>query len=96
MLNVTNPDNGLTFAIDGEGEYTIPYPKNLPITYTKRLAALGSKDADERSMAFMDIFLDVLNQYAPGAADRLSYEAAAQVLAVWAGEDMGEPSPRRP
>ena len=90
MLNVTNPDNGLTFAIDGEGEYTIPYPKNLPLSYAKRLARLGKKEDAERATAFMELFVDVLDQYAPGATDRLSMEAAAQVLSAWAGDEMGE------
>ena len=94
MLNVTNPENKLVFAIDGEGEYSIPYPKNLPLTYAKRLQALSVKDSDSRASAFMELFVDVLNQWAPGAADRLSVDAAAQVLKAWAGEEMGESSPR--
>ena len=88
MLNATNPESMLTFAIDGEGEYSIPYPNTLPIGYSKRLKALG--DAEDRAGAFMDIFTDVLDRYAPGATDRLSLEAAAQVLQAWVGEGLGE------
>ena len=91
MLNVNNPEDRLSFAIDGEEQvYSIPFPKNLPLSYAKRLAALAAEGTDQRSAAFMDIFVEVLDRFAPGASDRLSAAAAAQVLKAWAGEDLGE------
>ena len=88
MLNLTNPTKTLDFRIDGAEEvYHIPLAKNLPIGYASRLAALRKKP--DGAEAILSLFVDVLDDVAPGASNRLSSEAAAQLFAAW-GDEMGE------
>ena len=88
MLNLTNPTKTLDFRIDGTKEvYHIPLAKNLPIDYASRLASLRKEP--DGAEAIMHLFVEVLNDFAPGAAKRLSGEAAGQLFAAW-GDEMGE------
>ena len=94
MLTVSNAAEPFRFAIEGVGEYAIPYTQNLPVTFHRRIRALAAKTEAESAVAMMDLFTDVLEKYAPGAADELSPAAMGEVMGHWAGEGLGEPSPR--
>ena len=90
MLNVTNNTKTLDFRIDGsEDVYSIPFPAYLPVSYTQRLKALATEDRTDLASSFQDLFVEVLDRYAPGATDKLSWDAAAQIMKAW-GDDMGE------
>lgn len=95
MLTLPKPKRTLAFAIEGEaGEYSIPYPGGLGLNYAKRLRELsGIQDPGELAARFMDILVDVLNEYAPGAADRMSADGLGVLLQAWSenqGDGLGE------
>ncbi len=93
MLTLPKPTRALEFNLEGEAAtYSIPYPEGLGLQYSMRLKALGKiQEEAELRGAFIDILVDVLNDYAPGAADHMSAEGLGILLAEWTkGGNLGE------
>lgn len=93
MLTLPKAQRVLAFQVEGEpGQYEIPYPGGLGLTYSRRLAKLqGVTDPEAMGEKFMDLLVDVLDEYAPGVADKLTADAALVLMREWAGdENLGE------
>lgn len=97
MLTIPKPRAGFSFRLEGEADtYTVPHMKDLPVHYSKRLRDLHKArlDTEELGMAFVDLFTEVLDEYAPGVTRKLSMEALGILVRSWTGEDLGESAPR--
>lgn len=80
MLTLTRPKTTFDFQLEGEDTiYHLPYPKDLPASYTERLADLEGSDWRDA----LDFIRDVFTEHAPGAWDKLSMEQIGEVFAAW-------------
>lgn len=92
MLKIAKPKETLDFQLEGsETIYSIPYAKDLPLTYIDRLAAL--KD-DATGMAGLALLQDIMERYAPGAWENLTQEGLNLIVKAWA-TGLGERQPRQ-
>lgn len=87
MLTIPKPKQTLDFQIEGtETIYSIPYAKNLPLSYIEEMASL--KDDPNGTKAF-EFLHKVMDRYAPGAWDNITQDGLALIIAEWA-QDLGE------
>lgn len=92
MLTIPKPKKTLDFQLEGtETIYSIPFAKDLPVSYIEDMASLRDDSSGTAALAFLK---KVMERYAPGAWENLTQEGLALILAAWA-EGLGERQPRR-
>jgi len=89
MLKITDNKPKFAFQIEGGETYELPYMKDLPLSYSLKLAELTDSE-EKNGTAFLRFFVEVLDKYCPGASEQLSIESAAVLVPVWAGDRLGE------
>lgn len=92
MLTVPKPKETLDFQLEGtETIYSIPFAKDLPVSYIEDMAALRDDRSGVKALEFLH---KVMDRYAPGAWENLTQEGLTLILGAWA-EGLGEQQPRR-
>ena len=82
MLTLTKPKETFDFQLEGsETVYSIPFPKDLPVSMTQELAKLADSTVEEA----LGFFERLLNRYAPGVWEQLSMEQLNMLFEAWGG-----------
>ena len=77
---------------DGEEkEYSLPLLSSLPASYVQRFAKIAKLPDDDKGDAFLDVQMDILEEFAPGLIESATTDDIKEILSLWQEAGQIEP-----